>query len=306
MSNISSPFIQLRVGSENTKSNFLFISMYTKNYGQLAERLAVSMEKHGLPFAIYEVPTVHNSISEKGSQDLTYTKSSFIRNIMSRTNKNIIYIDCDCEIKKFPSLLFEIAAKNDFAIFNWLSPQENNVYLPYHNNDNSESPYKYSHCIQATCSTQLICSGAVQFWANSQSSIKLLKYWQSTIEHNKGAADDYCLDFAFNNFHKISNISLRYYWLPKAYARYAWWIFDEPIIDHPQIPNTSTKWADVNDSMGGKRFYSEKFDARIKDEYGNKYDGIIFPKLRIHTNLNADGEINIKSLNEKLWIPRNK
>jgi hypothetical protein len=225
---------------------------------------------------------------------------------MSRTNKNIIYIDCDCEIKKFPSLFFEISTKNDFAIFNWLSPQENNVYLPFQNDCNSGSSYKYSHSIQATCSNQLICSGAVQFWANSESSIQLLKYWQSTIEYNKGAADDYCLDFAFNNFHKIFDISLSYYWLPKTYARYAWWIFDEPIIDHPQIPNLSTKWEDVNDSMGGKRFYSESFEAPTNDKYDIKYNGIIFPELRIHTNLNADGEIEIKSLNEKIWIPRNK
>jgi hypothetical protein len=58
--------------------------------------------------------------------------------------------------------------------------------------------------------------------------------------------------------------------------------------------------------MGGKRFYSESFEAPTNDKYDIKYNGIIFPELRIHTNLNADGEIEIKSLNEKIWIPRNK
>ena len=113
MSTNSSPLIELRAGSENSTSNLLFVSMYTQSYAMLAERLAISLEKHGLPYAVYEVPTVHNSISEKGSEDSKYTKSSFIREIINRTKKNIVYIDCDCEIKKFPSLLENIGIGPD-------------------------------------------------------------------------------------------------------------------------------------------------------------------------------------------------
>jgi hypothetical protein len=295
--------MQLREGAEHSKNNFLFISMYTESYAHLAKRLANSMKIHGLPFAIYEVPTVHNSISEKGSNDLSYTKSNFIRNVISRTNKNIIYIDCDCEIKKFPSLFFEIASNHDFAIYNWLSSQENNVYLPYQIDENSATLYKYSHSIQPACDTQLICSGAVQFWANNKASIELLKYWQNIIENNKGAADDYCLDFSFNNFDRERN-NLRYYWLPKSYARYAWWIFEQPVIDHPQIPNISTKWHEINDSEGKKRFYPEHFHENHINKYENKYDGVINPEKNLHINLLKNGNINANVIENKIWITR--
>jgi hypothetical protein len=302
MSTNSSPLIELRAGSENSTSNLLFVSMYTQSYAMLAERLAISLEKHGLPYAVYEVPTVHNSISEKGSEDSKYTKSSFIREIINRTKKNIVYIDCDCEIKKFPSLLFEISHKNDFAIFNWLSTQENHVYLPSQQDGGSGPIYQYSHSIHASCSHQLICSGAVQFWANSESSIKLLNYWQQTIENNSGSADDYCLDFAFNNFKKNLNNEINYYWIPKAYSRYAWWIFDEPIIDHPQIPNTSTKWADINDPKNRKRFYSEEFDAATENEIHIRNNGLIIPKSKTHIIFNTEGKIEVNLINEEIWI----
>lgn len=302
MSTTSTQYMQLRAGSEHQSSEFLFISMFTKNYESLANRLATSMEKHSLPYALYEVPTVHNSISERGSDDCNYTKSSFIRNVMDRTGKNIVYIDCDCEIKKFPSLIFENAKNYDFAVYNWLSSQENNVYIPYHNHDASEVLYRFSHSIEPTCDTQLICSGAVQYWANSGPSIELLNYWQSIIECNKGAADDYCLDFSFNNFQNKSCNKLKYYWLPKAYARYAWWIFDQPIIDHPQIPNTSTKWNEPTDAEGRKRFYAEQFNTISKKD--NKYDGVIYPQKNIHARNIGNGDISLNVIAEKIWITR--
>lgn len=302
MTTSSTPYLQLRAGSEAQTSSLLFISMFTKKYESLAKRLVASMDKHSLPYAVYEVPTVHNSISEKGSNDLNYTKSSFIRYVMDRTNKHIIYIDCDCEIKKFPSKFFEISNNHDFAIYNWLSSQDNHVYLPYENHNTSEVLYKFSHCIEPICETQLICSGAVQFWAKTESSIDLLNYWQNTIECNKGAADDHCLDFSFNNFNKKYNNKLNHYWLTKSYARYAWWIFDQPVIDHPQIPNTSTKWNEPIDSEGRKRFYPESFTTTSKKV--SKYDGFIYPKSNIHIQKTDSREISTKAIEETIWPAR--
>ena len=172
------------------------------------------------------------------------------------------------------------------------------MYLPYKTVHNTETVFKYSNSIEPICNSQLICSGAVQYCASTESSRNLLEYWQNIIEYNNGAADDYCLDFAFNNFN--STHKLNYYWLPKAYARYAWWIFDEPVIDHPQIPNTSTKWKEATDLIGRKRFYSDQFTASVKNE--NKYNGIILSKSKIHANRPEDGDIEFNVINKKIWI----
>lgn len=296
--------MQLQFGQDRPDSDLLFISMYTKSYLHLASRLAISMQRQALPFAIYETPTVHCSISEKGSSDLAYTKSNFIRNVIRQTGKNIVYIDADCVVEKFPSLLFCIAKTNDFAIYNWLDTQENHVYLPYSISSDSPNLYKYSHNIEPVCETQLICSGAVQFWANSQASWNLLSNWQRTIHENENSADDHCLDYSFNNF-DLNLSQLRYQWLPKGYSRYAWWIFDQPIINHPQIPNTTTNWKEIKNPVGLKRFYPEKFDVKEKGKQEDVvYLGSILPEKNSHFRLSDNGLIYIDPIHSKLWIER--
>ena len=155
---------------------------------------------------------------------------------MEKTGKSVIFIDCDCEIKDTPYLLINSLDKYDFAIFNWLSGEGNQTYLPYTPPELSTTYYKPGHSIEFLSKDQLICSGAVQYWSNNTESIALLNFWQTTISNNLGVADDHCLDYAFNN---LAGHKVRALWLPKSYARYAWWIFDQPIIDHPQMPSTS-------------------------------------------------------------------
>jgi len=289
--------MELRAGILDAPGNILFVSMYTENYKELANRLTISMMAQGLPFAVFEVPTVHNSISEKGSSNLNYTKSSFVRKIIEQTGKNVVYIDCDCQVKKFPSLLFEIAEKNDFAIFNWLSHEDNGVYVPLVGSDDAKF-YRYSHSIDQVSESQLVCSGAVQFWSNKKASIELLEFWQKTIEENPGSADDHCLDFSFNNF-KPSGAPIRYQWLPRSYSRYAWWIFTQPVIDHPQIPNVSTKWKEVDCSTG------MRFDSRLVTSLKSpsKFsNGIIDVSRNSFISVKADGVVEVNLIEEEMWI----
>jgi hypothetical protein len=64
--------------------------------------------------------------------------------------------------------------------------------------------------------------------------------------------DDHCLDVAFNY---RSPDRLRFEWLPKEYARYAFWIFSDPIIDHPELPALAS--ADFDTISGGRAIVSQ-------------------------------------------------
>jgi hypothetical protein len=59
--------------------SYLIASLYTASHRPLAERLAASLTRFGLPYALYEVPTVHRSLSVRGTDDPAYTKASFVR-----------------------------------------------------------------------------------------------------------------------------------------------------------------------------------------------------------------------------------
>ncbi len=49
--------------------------------------------------------------------------------------------------------------------------------------------------------------------------------------------DDHCLDFAYNHGDRAG---LNPHWLPKAYCRYAFWPYADPVIDHPEFPTPIT------------------------------------------------------------------
>lgn len=247
---------KLSFGSEKCPDgDILFVSMYTQSYEHLARRLKESLEKHDLCHAIYETPTVHNSISPKGSPDLSYTKSALIQYVITKNSQPVVFVDCDCVIRKFPSLFFEIRSQTDFAVYNWLGPEDNSVYYPVNSIGDVGRMYQYIRKIPYESASQIVCSGAVQFWGNTKASIELLQYWQHVIENNPGSPDDYCLDYAQNNFAKFSVESIRLYSLPKKYARYAWWIYDEPVIDHPQMPGLNSHWREIELHDGSLRVY---------------------------------------------------
>jgi len=84
---------------------FLVASLYTASYRPLAERLAASLTQFGLPYALYEVPTVHRSLSVLGTDDPTYTKANFVRHLLDTHRVPILYLDCDCVIRTEPKLI---------------------------------------------------------------------------------------------------------------------------------------------------------------------------------------------------------
>jgi len=251
------------------RSDFLVCSMYTKNYTDKAMRLANSLQTLKIDFQLYEVPCVHQSISPKGTSDLNYTKGNVILNLLAEHKIPILYIDADCEVLK-PLNLFSKLIKQgyDFAIYNWLSEYENTAYgptpIPYPSYDQMRY-YSLCNKIDFKSDDQLICSGASQFWGNTLASKDFLEAWIKTISLNPLMPDDKSLDFTFNNKLSRSHKLLRPYWLEKKYARYPIWIFDNPIINHPnfQTNNSELVSNEFNYADGKKYIYDEKLRQKI-------------------------------------------
>src|SRR4051812_21299190 len=102
------PFLSISVLRRNENKPYLIGAMFTSSYRDKALRLATSCERLGLAYEIHEVSTVHRSISARGSSDAHYTKPNFIRNLLQRHRKPILYIDADCEILSQPVLIDDL------------------------------------------------------------------------------------------------------------------------------------------------------------------------------------------------------
>ena len=130
----------------------------------------------------------------------------------------------------------------DFAIYNWLEDSENDGYLPVKLKINSErgeieeTYYKNSVNVKLLNNPnkegQLFSSGGVAYFSESNSSINVLNEWLENIIKYPKAPDDQLLDHTFNYSSTVRK-NLKVEWLDKSYCRVFWWIFSQPIIDHP-------------------------------------------------------------------------
>jgi hypothetical protein len=253
-------------------------AMMTPSHAPFGERLSASCRTHSLPLALFEVPSVHRSISPKGSDDLRYTKANFVNFLHQRYDRPVLYLDVDCVVAQRPSRIDKLAAaQTDFAIFNWLAEEHTEAYIRAEITV-QDGPatcithdrfYRFSHSIDFMSDTQLLCSGAVQWYNKTEAAKRLLEHWQSVIERAPGRADDKCLDFAFNNL-PAGGPQLRTTWLEKRYARYAWWIYERPVIDHPEFPRSGPDYIPLDELDGKPRIHVDSLRPRTV-EY-------VFPK----------------------------
>jgi hypothetical protein len=249
------PGVERYAGGDAAGIPFTVIGMFTDSHAALAQRLRLSLERHALRYALFQVARVHRSISARGIDDPSLTKAAFIRFALQRYRTPILYLDCDLIVR---SPLLRIAglyeARRAFAVYNWLADEHTDCFLPF---DAPGLPsgrfYKFSHSIDQYAPEQLICSGAVQYWADTEPSAALLAEWDSCIGRFPRAADDQCLDFAFNNCE--ARRSLAYAWLDKAYLRCPWWPYVRPVIDHPQAVDRASGHEPIAPSDGRRRAY---------------------------------------------------
>ena len=256
---------------DHAGSDYLFCGMFTDSYRDMARRLAQSLESLDISHALFQVPFVHSSTTPKGENNAIYAKANFILHVLEQTQRPILYVDCDCVVLKYPNLINKIISDGcDFAIFNWLTSERSDAYVPYPLplvGSELKRYYGYSHQYDLLSNEQLICSGAVQLWGQTDSAKHLLSGWLETVQKYPRAPDDESLDFTFNNDLSHLHKTLKPYWLPKGYVRYPFWIFDEPIIKHPDFPLVSHEWKAIEDVAGRKRCYLSRMQRKEKKYY---------------------------------------
>ena len=209
---------------------FIVCAMFTPNYRALAQRLVASLDQLGLTYALFQVPTVHPSISPRGKGDLSVSKPRFIRFALERFGKPVLYVDCDMVFRSAPTLIAQLVKEGyDFAIYNWLADMMNDAWLP----EPGTRLWKFFLRVELASDRQLMASGAVQLWRGTQPAFTLLSDWEQSLCNHPRSEDDHCLDFAYNHGDRTG---LNPTWLPKSYCRVAYWIYVQPVIDHPQFP----------------------------------------------------------------------
>ena len=222
---------------------FLIVSFFTQNYKDKADRLINSLNNFNLNYKVFEVPTIHYSKSDKGSNDINYCMPKLIMDMLKQFKIPIIFLDCDLVVMKEPKLFYSLKEKNiDFAIYNWLEDSENDGYLPVKLKINSErgeiEETYYINSVNVKLLNnpnkegQLFSSGGVAYFSESNSSINVLNEWLENIIKYPKAPDDQLLDHTFNYSSTVRK-NLKVEWLDKSYCRVFWWIFSQPIINHP-------------------------------------------------------------------------
>ena len=264
----------MKIYKENNlkDKNFIVISFFTKSYKDKADKLINSLNKFNINYKVFEIPTIHYSKSNKGSDDINYCMPKLIMKALSNFRLPILFIDCDMEIVQKPELFYRLDEKKiDFAIYNWLEDNDNDGYLPLKLNINtSEGKIEKTYFINkvnvkllnhSEKEKQLFSSGAVAYFSNSDLSNKLLKDWYKNIEKYPQLPDDQILDYTFNfTFDKKNKLKIE--WLSKNYCRVYWWIFTKPIINHPD--NVSHREKDNFYKITGKKRF--KIENTIKRE----------------------------------------
>jgi hypothetical protein len=287
---------------------FLVISMYTQGYAARAERLRASCAKFGLQHELRRVPVVHDSISGSGVRNAAFTKAAFILDVLAQRRRPVLYVDADMVFRDEPALLYELLdGGTEFAIYNWAADRQADAYVPLPVDggaagDAGESRprfFRFASKFLHHDPSQLLCNGAVQLYADTPAARELLAAWQRRIEDFPGSADDHCLDYAYNNRGPALG-GLRASWLPKEYARRAWWIATRPVIDHPEFAAGTPQFRPVPEVNGERQFYPER--ATLLD------DSTLFPRdciidVRARRLLRIENEtiVHAEDINREFW-----
>ena len=306
------PFQSRRTMTGGKAGSYVAGAMFTADYVEKAARLAASCEKFGLPYAIHEVPTVHRSISARGTEDLSYTKPNFIRHLMAAHNKPVLYLDADCEFLHEPDLIRELVrSRCDFAIYNGFADAYADRFLPVERWPGAKEPpvpnryYHFAGNIGFCSERQLFAYGLVQLYRNSLAARALLARWHRTIAAFPDCADDACLNFVFNNLTSRSWLRwlLKVRWLPKSYARISWWIYEKPIINHAARPTSGgglkSSFIKIKDPRGRQEFYRSLVQPR---QASFPQDCVIDTEQHMLCRF-VDGELaSVEPIKQTFWL----
>ena len=276
------------------ESSFMVAAMFTPGYRALAGRLAASLDAFGLQHALFEVASVHRSINARGQGDISVSKPRFIRFLLERFARPVLYVDCDVVFRKEPRQIASLVKKGcDFAIYNWLADMMNDAWRP----EPGTPLWKFLLRVDLASDTQLMASGAVQLWRGSAAAIRLLSDWEQSLRHHPMSEDDQCLDFAFNHGDRTG---LKPHWLTKAYCRYAYWPYVQPVIDHPQFPAPASGHFH---QLGSERFDRAQL-RRVEKQEPFPRDATVNTATRRLLRLQPDGSYaDLGPLKRRLCLP---
>ena len=293
----------------SNKQNFLIISFFTRNFESKALRLAKSLDKLNLNYKIFEIPEIHFSKSNKGTSNINYCMPKLILDIFDDTKIPLLYVDSDIVFKKKPELIFSFTEKKiDFAIYNFIEDTDNEGYLPLKINIKQNDKLVPKEFFVTKVSVpllnsknyekQMLTAGAVAYFSNTKVAIDLLKRWLENVKRFPRAVDDQTLDYTFNidlNEKKELNV----YWLPKNYCRYNFWIFTDPIINHPD-ELTYRPEDHFDDITGIKRYIRKNVLKRVNAKI-DKTHLIDINKKLILKIVNNKIEI-VKKFNNEIFL----
>ena len=299
------PFTDYKIYAQSLRRDslpFLVAAMFTRNIENLAKRLKTSLERVGLNFVLYEVPTIHSSISAKGTSDIAFCKPNFIHFVHTEFHLPVLYVDADMIFRDSPQKIFQIARGNvDFASYNWLADAATDAYVPaavvIDGISSKDRYYRFSHSVDLYDSTQLLASGATQYY--SPDAEPLLRGWLDAISRFPQAADDEVLDYTFNLV--VQKERIRTHWWTKDYCRYAWWINVQPIIDHPQNPGRASP-VPFRSLAGRERFKPDTIQRRTPQGAFPRDCLIDTRKKRLLRLDPLRGVIEIGRFTDELWI----
>jgi len=254
--------------SDYSDPKFIVCAMATTHqeiYSQQANRLFSSCQKYHIPCVIYSVPKVHQSTSLKGSNDPAYTKANFIYYILEKyPNAYIFYVDADVLFMAYPEITAYLIENNiDFAVYNWLSAEHNEKYIPI---DPKDPEYQHLYFYFGVCAyystKQLICGGCCQIYRNSKQARNLLQNCFNMNCLYPDLPDDEILDYTYNNF-ILDKTDCTVFWLDASYCRCYWWIYVKPVVLHPDI-HSSVDRIHVTELNNLKRAYFDKCEQRTQ------------------------------------------
>lgn len=173
----------------------------TGKYPALAGLLRESCKRFSIIFDIETVPSAGDFNANNNR------KPVFLLDALMTHRQPVVWLDADCEIKKYPSLFDSFGG--DFASYNWCADPQNTNGLPFNTN-------------------LLRCSGGVLWFNYSAPAFELLVRWRDALAVHPEETDDDMLSEVFNS----NRVPAQTLWLPKSYNRHTFWQDVEPVINH--------------------------------------------------------------------------
>lgn len=174
-------------------SDFVIVSYWWGNYKKHEEKMLKICSKLNIQCDLHYMKQFNN---RNYQLNINY-KPTFIKNMILKHKKPVIYLDMDMKILKFPELFSYMSYKGvDFGAFNWnADTRVFNIYDPF----------------------VFETSGGIMYFGNTKNALKLLDLWKSKLNESKykKCADDRVLAMTF--YYSKALQWCKCFWLPFEY-----------------------------------------------------------------------------------------